>query len=82
MSTNILVFRTDRVGDLLLTCPAFLSIKKNFQLVLVSNKPVLLNYYGVIPISKKKCPNAKLGLAEIFIEWLTSREGQEGLAIG
>tara|TARA_Y100000590_G_scaffold211173_1_gene239259 strand:- start:48 stop:1046 length:999 start_codon:yes stop_codon:yes gene_type:complete len=30
MSTNILVFRTDRVGDLLLTCPAFLSIKKNF----------------------------------------------------
>ena len=45
--------------------------------VLVSNKPVLLNYYGVIPISKKKCPNAKSGLAEIFIEWLTSNKTKE-----
>ncbi|MFL2661424.1 MAG: substrate-binding domain-containing protein [Alphaproteobacteria bacterium] len=42
--------------------------------VLVSNKSILLNYYGVIPISKQKCPNAKLGLAKVFIEWLVSNK--------
>ena len=28
---NILVFRTDRIGDLLLTCPAILTLKKSFK---------------------------------------------------
>ena len=27
---NILIFRTDRIGDLLLTCPAIITIKKYF----------------------------------------------------
>ncbi len=45
--------------------------------VLVSNQPILLNYYGVIPISKKKCPNAKLDLAKIFTEWLLSNKTGE-----
>ena len=30
MSNNILVFRTDRIGDLLITCPAIVTIKKYF----------------------------------------------------
>ncbi len=30
MSKNILVFRTDRIGDLILTCPTIISIKKYF----------------------------------------------------
>ena len=28
---NILIFRTDRIGDLILTCPIILSIKQNFK---------------------------------------------------
>ncbi len=45
--------------------------KKNHK-ILVSNEPLLLNYYGVIPISPVKCPNTKVKLANIFIDWLTS----------
>ena len=30
MTNNILVFRTDRIGDLLITCPAIVTIKKHF----------------------------------------------------
>ncbi len=30
MSKNILIFRTDRIGDLLITCPAIITIKKHF----------------------------------------------------
>ena len=28
---KILIFRTDRIGDLIMTCPAILSLKKNFD---------------------------------------------------
>ena len=31
MKTNILIFRTDRIGDLLVTCPAIIAIKKHFE---------------------------------------------------
>ena len=30
MSKNILIFRTDRIGDLLLTCPSIKTIKEYF----------------------------------------------------
>ena len=29
MTNKILIFRTDRIGDLLFTCPAIISIKKH-----------------------------------------------------
>jgi len=45
--------------------------KKNHA-ILVSNEPLLLNYYGVIPISSEKCPNTKSNLANIFVDWLVS----------
>jgi tungstate transport system substrate-binding protein len=47
--------------------------KKNHK-ILVSNKPSLLNFYGVIPISSRMCPNTKEKLAKIFVEWLVSSE--------
>ena len=37
MTNNVLIFRTDRIGDLLITCPAILTIKKN-----VSNSKITL----------------------------------------
>ena len=31
MTNNILIFRTDKIGDLLATCPAMLTIKKKIN---------------------------------------------------
>ncbi len=31
MKKNILIFRTDRIGDLLVTCPALITIKKKIN---------------------------------------------------
>ena len=31
LMTNILIFRTDRIGDLLVTCPTIITIKKYFK---------------------------------------------------
>ena len=45
--------------------------KKNHKIV-VENEPLLFNYYGVIPISPKKCPDVKVKKVEIFVKWLTS----------
>ena len=41
MTNNILIFRTDRIGDLLATCPAMLTIKKkinNSKITLITSK--------------------------------------------
>ena len=40
--------------------------------ILVSNEPLLLNHYGVIPINPSKCPNTKSKLTKIFVDWLIS----------
>ena len=45
--------------------------------ILVSNEPLLLNHYGVIPINPKKCPNTKVDLANIFINWLISENTKQ-----
>ncbi len=45
--------------------------KRNHK-ILVSNEPLLLNFYGVIPINPKKCPNTKVKLTNIFVDWLIS----------
>ena len=47
--------------------------KKNHQ-ILVENEPLLYNYYGLIPVSPKKCPDVKFEKANIFIDWLISSE--------
>ncbi|MFL2679633.1 MAG: substrate-binding domain-containing protein [Alphaproteobacteria bacterium] len=47
--------------------------KKKHQ-ILVENEPLLYNFYGVIPINPKKCPNVKIKKAKIFIDWLISKK--------
>ncbi len=49
--------------------------KKNHQ-ILIQNDPSLVNVYGIIPINPENCPKVKNDKAEIFIKWLTSKEGQ------
>ena len=41
--------------------------------ILVSNEPLLLNHYGVIPINPSKCPDTKSKLTKIFVDWLISK---------
>jgi len=41
--------------------------------ILVSNEPLLLNHYGVIPINPIKCPGTKSKLVKIFVDWLLSK---------
>ena len=47
--------------------------KKNHKIV-VENEPLLLNYYGVIPINPNKCPDVKELFVKKFVEWLTSNK--------
>ena len=50
--------------------------KKN-HIIIVEGGKNLRNYYGIIPINPKKCPNSKIALSEKFINWLLSDKGQE-----
>ena len=50
---------------------------KRNHVILVSNEPLLLNYYGVIPINPEKCPNTKAELTNIFVDWLVSSNAKD-----
>ena len=50
--------------------------KKNHTILVEGDKD-LNNYYGIIPINPKKCPNSKIEASEKFINWLLSDKGQE-----
>jgi len=50
---------------------------KREHMALVSNEPLLYNYYGVIPINPERCTNTKSKLANIFVEWLVSKKTKE-----
>ena len=47
--------------------------KKN-HIIVVENEPLLLNYYGVIPINPEKCPDVKVEKVNEFVEWLVSEK--------
>jgi len=40
----------------------------------------MFNQYGIILVNKDKCPNTKVALGQIFIDWVLSKEGQETIA--
>lgn len=42
--------------------------------------PALFNQYGVIPVNPNVCPNVKTDLADTFVRWITSQEGQSAIA--
>tara|TARA_B100000989_G_C19528810_1_gene468478 strand:- start:3462 stop:4268 length:807 start_codon:yes stop_codon:yes gene_type:complete len=49
---------------------------KNNHVIFVENEPNLLNFYGIIPINPKKCPNIDIIESEKFIGWILSEKGQ------
>lgn len=48
--------------------------------VAVEGDERLFNQYGVIPVSRDKCPNVKAELGQTFIDWLLSNQGQGAIA--
>ena len=52
------------------------SNKKDFIIMVEGNKS-LINNYGIMAVSKKKCPYAKEGDSYKFIDWLLSKKGRE-----
>jgi len=48
--------------------------------VLVQGDPELLNQYGVMLVSPKRCPHARIDLARSFRNWLISGPGQQAIA--
>ena len=53
---------------------------KQTHKILLEGDKALFNQYGIIPISKAACPNAKQELAIDFTNWLTSSEAQEAIS--
>ena len=53
----------------------------NLEMVIVhEGDSMLFNQYGVMAVNPEKHPHAKFKEAFIFIEWLTSKEGQDAIA--
>jgi len=48
--------------------------------ILLEGDPALFNPYGVIRVDSERCPNVKTGMAQKFIDWLLSDEGQQQIA--
>lgn len=40
----------------------------------------LFNQYGIIPVSKEKCPTVKSDLGKKFVDWMLSEKGQNAIA--
>jgi tungstate transport system substrate-binding protein len=59
----------------------WLSFKNRGDLVVLSEGDErLLNPYGVIVVNPEKFPHVKAGLAQTFVDWLVSQEGQDAIA--
>ena len=53
---------------------------KQTHKILLEGDKALFNQYGIIPISKAACPNAKQDLAVDFTNWLTGSEAQKAIS--
>ena len=59
----------------------WLSFKNRAELsVLVEGDTRLFNQYGVIVVNPARHPHAKVALAQVFADWVTSQAGQSAIA--
>lgn len=59
----------------------WLAFKNRSALVIVVERvPPLRNQYGIIRVSEKKHPHVKTKLAQKFLDWMLSNEGQNAIA--
>ena len=60
---------------------SWLSFKNRAELsVLVEGDTRLFNQYGVIVVNPARHPHAKVALAQVFADWVTSQAGQSAIA--
>ncbi|MEX0758140.1 MAG: substrate-binding domain-containing protein [Tistlia sp.] len=48
--------------------------------ILVEGDERLFNQYGIVAVSEAKCPSAKAELAQTFVDWVVSEDGQRNIA--
>ncbi|MEM7060460.1 MAG: substrate-binding domain-containing protein [Pseudomonadota bacterium] len=53
---------------------------KSSHAVLVEGDPALFNQYGIVAINPEACPNIRAEMAQIFIDWMLSDQGQAAIA--
>jgi tungstate transport system substrate-binding protein len=53
--------------------------KEGFE-ILVEGDPQLFNQYGVIVVNPEKHPHVKKDMAQAFVDWLVSADGQQTIA--
>ncbi|MGI9520913.1 MAG: substrate-binding domain-containing protein [Hyphomicrobiaceae bacterium] len=53
--------------------------KRDFQ-IMVEGDPELFNQYGVTAVNPKHCPSVNAVMANRFVEWLVSSQGQSAIA--
>jgi tungstate transport system substrate-binding protein len=59
----------------------YLKLKSKLDLVpALEGDPVLFNPYGVIPVNPQRHPDVAFGLAEKFVQWITSPPTQKLIA--
>ncbi len=44
--------------------------------IIFENKPKLFNFYGIIPVNPKKCPDTKFKKSKKLVDWILSSEGK------
>lgn len=60
---------------------SWLSFENRGELeIVVEGDERLFNQYGIIAVSRAKCPSVKADLAESFADWVVSAEGQQAIA--
>ena len=53
--------------------------KRGYQ-IMVEEDPRFFNQYGIIPVNPDRHPNVKAGLAQRFVDWVLSTQGQTEIA--
>lgn len=53
---------------------------KGNHTIIVEGDPAMFNQYGIVDISPDRCPNVKTDLADQFIDWILSSNGQDAIA--
>lgn len=75
---EVITMATEKQGYTLTDRGTYISYKKKTDLVtLFEREKGLFNPYGVIAVNPKKHPHVKYDLAMKFIDFVTSKEGQE-----
>lgn len=78
---EVINMATERQGYTLTDRGTYIAYKKKSDLVLLyEGDKALFNPYGVIAVNPKKHPHVKYDLVMKFIDFLTTREGQEIIA--